>query len=129
MIPVDDDGELVGTKVYVPKSLYQQLSAAPQIDREIPMAQIVNSRYALSLIRSAESTGNVDLVKIDATWTLLVPPNGQEIFLPVAPETVQHLEFSEPGLTDANGEPLPPRDQPVCICNRLAMVYCKSAPH
>ncbi|MFY7874887.1 MAG: hypothetical protein ACOVQM_05535, partial [Pirellula sp.] len=88
MIPMDREGELSGTSIYVPKSIAQQFKAIPEKVAEFDTGtRILSARHTLSL----GMRGRADLITM--TYEFWVGDDLAPVRLPVNNDQVQSLRF------------------------------------
>ncbi len=93
LIPLDTAGNVAGDVIYVPASLYQQLSMTTAAVKSPPNAHFVSARYSVTVNRPVDPT--IGAIAINARWQIWVPDQVSEVFLPVPPETLQHLDLGD----------------------------------
>jgi hypothetical protein len=94
LIPIDDEGDVHGTMVFIPRELYARVRGTSVIKSRAPaLPRILASDYQVSLSRSNDPAVAAQS-RIEATWQIDVDVSEQPIFLPIDPRTIDTLQWS-----------------------------------
>lgn len=92
LIPVDEDGNLVGNRVYVPKSLYDLVYRPRSIEEQLGRIDFQSADYNVR-ISSSGMRDVGDSVSVDAVWRVEIDSASQLVRLPIDPTTLDRLEI------------------------------------
>lgn len=91
MIPVREDGQIVGDRVYVPKSLFDLLFRPKTIEEQLGRIDFQSADYDVR-VSSSGMRGVADTVSIDAVWRVEIESASQLVRLPIDPATLDRFE-------------------------------------
>jgi hypothetical protein len=80
LIPVDGEGRLVGTRVYVPRGLFAWMERVTNQPLQPP--RLLSAEYRLRLAESRDD-GQMDDLRLQATWRLQIDDLTQAVRLPI----------------------------------------------
>lgn len=91
MIPVNEEGELAGDKVYIPLWFRDALFAPSSGSGRSARVDFRTADYQVR-IDPTGMQGTPDIVSIEATWRIEVDVAEQPIYLPIVPSTLERME-------------------------------------
>ncbi|QDS93466.1 hypothetical protein FF011L_22360 [Roseimaritima multifibrata] len=94
IIPVDADGELAGTRVYVPERLYGQLYRRPDVLGNEMNQRFHNAEYR---VRTSSNSNRDSTVKIEARLEIETSSVDRPVRLPFLADTVREVDILNGG--------------------------------
>lgn len=92
MIPLKEDGQLAGDKVYVPKAFYDSLFEARPSDADVGEMEFLSAAYQVHVTPSADRR-DADAVTVEAVWRVEIDTTARPVRLPIDPASLDRLEI------------------------------------